>query len=51
VGLYCCNTSAAHAPEKQPIATATVVDGTHLTLTFSTAFGVAPSNGDSVLIG
>jgi hypothetical protein len=49
--LYCCLTSATHAPGKLPIDTATVVDATHLTLTFLTPFGVAPTVGDTVEIG
>lgn len=50
-GLFCCVTSAARAPEKQPIAAANLVDSTHVALSFSPGFGTAPSAGDSVVIG
>ncbi len=50
-GLYCAITSADHAPQKQLITTATSVDSTHLTLTFATPFGTAPSVNDTVQVG
>ena len=50
VGLQVCFRSVDRSPAKGTITTAAQVDGTHVALTFATAFSAAPSINDSVMV-